>query len=241
MLDEAVRVGATATAPVMTLGLDLEVLLLPHPFSRYLHALVGDAGTPDEAEAGLEALADAAPDPYGVSLVEMLSAAAAITTGHPEWAVRAARRGVDADPETTFTFWGRGLQGYLAAAMIELGQVDEGLRLLDEAVTRYHDAGGRTGTGIYRASKVTGLIAAGRLDEAADALVEAERELAQYRERFAAPLVIEAEARLRHARGDDAADVVATFRRARDLAVEQGAQAVADRVAAAAARLDITV
>jgi len=241
MLDEAVRVGATATAPVMTLGLDLEVLLLPHPFSRYLHALVGDAGTPEEAEAGLEALADAAPDPYGVSLVEMLSAAAAITTGQPEWALRAARRGVDADPESTFTFWGRGLQGYLAAALIELGQVDEGLRLLDEAVTRYHDAGGRTGTGVYRASMVTGLIAAGRLDEAADALVEAERELALYRERFAAPLVIEAEARLRHARGDDPADVVATFRRARDLAVEQGAHAVAGRVGAAAARLDIAL
>ena len=42
LLDEAVQVGAGATAPAMTLGLDLEVLLLPHPFSRYLHTLVGD-------------------------------------------------------------------------------------------------------------------------------------------------------------------------------------------------------
>ncbi|HKY67113.1 MAG TPA: hypothetical protein VJM49_12115, partial [Acidimicrobiales bacterium] len=241
MLDEAVRVGATATAPTMTLGLDLEVLLLPHPFSRYLHALVGDAGTPADVEAGFEALADAAPDPYGVSLVEMLSAAAAITTGHPDWAVRAARRGVDADPESTFTFWGRGLQGYLAAALIDLGQVDEGLAQLDDAVARYHDAGGRTGTVVYRASKVAGLVAAGRLDEAAAALVDAEVELEQYRERFAAPLVVEAEARLRHARGDDPAEVAATFARAHDLAVEQGATAVAARVVAVAQRLGVTL
>jgi DNA-binding SARP family transcriptional activator len=241
MLDEAVRVGANATAPSMTLGLDLEVLLLPHPFSRYLHALIGDAEDPGADEAALEALADAAPDPYGVSLVEMLSSAAGLMTGRPEWASRAAHRGVDADPESTFTFWGRGLQGYLAASMIDLGQVEEGLALLDEAVARYHEAGGRTGTAVYRASKVAGLVEAGRLDAAAEALVEAQRELATTRERFAEPLVLEAEARLRHARGDDPAEVAALLDRARLLATEQGARAVAARIAATADRLGLTL
>jgi DNA-binding SARP family transcriptional activator len=239
MLDEAVRIGATATAPSMTLGLDLEVLLLPHPFSRYLHALIGDAEDPGADEAALEALADAAPDPYGVSLVEMLSSAAGLMTGRPEWASRAAHRGVDADPESTFTFWGRGLQGYLAASMIDLGQVEEGLALLDEAVARYHEAGGRTGTAVYRASKVAGLVEAGRLDAAAAALVEAQHELATTRERFAEPLVIEAEARLRHARGDDPVEVTALLERARLLATDQGARAVAARIAATADRLGL--
>ncbi len=240
LLDEAVLVGAGASAPVMTLGLDLEVLLLPHPFSRYLHTLVGDTGSDADAEAGFEALADASPDRYGVVLVEMLASAAAIAVGRPEWATRAARRGLAADPEMTFAFWGRGNQGYLAAAMIDLGRPDEGLALLEEAMAGYLAAGGRTGVAVFRASRVVGLVEAGRLDEAAEALVEAEQEIASFGERFAEPLVIEADARLRLARGDDAAVVAALFARAEALATEQAGHAVAARVAATAARLGVT-
>jgi tetratricopeptide (TPR) repeat protein len=240
LLDDAVRVGATVTAPVMTVGLDLEVLLLPHPFSRYLHAIVGDAGSDAEAEAGFEALADASPDRYGVALVEMLAAAAAISVGKPAWAARAARRGIDADPELSFAFWGWGLQGYRAAAMIDSGQLDEGLALLDEAMAGYIAAGGRTGMAIYRATRVAGLVEAGRLDEAAEALVEAEAEIDACGERFAQPLVLEADARLRHARGEDPDAVAALFGRAEALATEQGGHAVAARIAATAARLGVT-
>jgi len=240
LLDEAVQVGATATAPVMTVGLDLEVLLLPHPFSRYLHVVVGDAGTDAEAEAGFEALADASPDRYGVALVEMLAAAAATSVGQPAWAARAARRGIDADPELSFAFWGWGLQGYRAAALIDGGRLDEGLALLDEAMAGYIAAGGRTGMAIYRATRVAGLVEAGRLDEAAKALVEAEAEIDGYGEHFAEPLVIEADARLRHARGEDPDTVAALFGRAVALATEQGGHAVASRVAATAARLGVT-
>jgi DNA-binding SARP family transcriptional activator len=241
LLDDAVRVGATVTAPVMTVGLDLEVLLLPHPFSRYLHTVVGDPGTVAEAEAGFEALADASPDRYGVALVEMLAAAAATSVGNPAWAARAARRGIDADPELSFAFWGWGLQGYRAAAMIDSGnQLDEGLALLDEAMAGYLAAGGRTGMAIYRATRAAGLVEAGRIDEAAQALAEAEAEIDAYGERFAEPLVLEAEARLRHARGEDPDAVAALFGRAVALATEQGGHAVASRVAATAARLGVT-
>jgi tetratricopeptide (TPR) repeat protein len=239
VLDEAVRVGSAAPAPAITLGLDLEVLLLPYPFSRYLHVLAGDAGGPAEAEAGFEALADASPDRYGVALVETLASAAAVTVGAPEWAVRAAERGLAADPEMTFAFWSRSLQGYLAAAMIDLGDVEAGVPLLDEAMARYLEAGGRTGIGIYQASRVVGLVGAGRLAAAAEALAEAERELDDHGERFTEPLIIEADARLRLARGDDPGEVAATFGRARALALEQGARGVAGRVAATAARLGV--
>ncbi len=223
----------------MTLGLDLEVLLLPHPFSRYLHVLIGDLGEPAEAEAALEALADAAPDRYAVSLVEMLASAAALTVGEPDWAERAARRGIDADPESTFTFWGRGLHGYLAGALIDQGRLDEGLPMLDDAIDRYLAAGGRTGTVIYRASRAAGLTEAGRLDEAAEAVVAARSELETYGERFGEPLVLEADARLRIARGDDPAEAGALLADAVDLATTQGSHAVARRVAATADRLGV--
>jgi DNA-binding SARP family transcriptional activator len=241
LLDEAVRVGGEARAPTMTLGLDLEVLLLPHPFSRYLHVLIGDLGEPAEAEQVLESLADAAPDRYAVSLVEMLSSAGALTIGEPAWAERAARRGIEADPESTFTFWGRGLHGYLAGALVDQGRLEEGLPMLDAAIDRYVAAGGRTGMVVYLASLATGLTDAGRLGDAAEAVAAARRELDTYRERFAEPLVLEADARLRHARGDDPSEVVGLLSRAVDLATAQGAHAVARRVAATADRLGVAV
>ena len=184
LLDEAVRAGEGARPPDMTVGLDLEVLLLPHPFSRFLHVLAGDLGGPAAAEAAMEALVDAAPDRYAVSLVEMLAAGAALTVGDPAWAERAARRGIDADPEATFTFWGRGLHVALAAALIDQGRLDEGLPRLDPAVERYLAAGGRTGMVVFRSSKAGGLIGAGRLGEAADALAMAYRELEGYGDRY---------------------------------------------------------
>ena len=52
--------------------------------------------------------------------------------------------------------------------------------------------------------------------------------------------MIEADARLRHARGEDPDAVAALFGRAVALATEQGAHAVASRVAATAARLGVT-
>jgi DNA-binding SARP family transcriptional activator/tetratricopeptide (TPR) repeat protein len=239
LLDEAVRVGGDARAPTMTLGLDLEVLLLPHPFSRFLHVLVGDLGTPAEAEAALEELADAAPDPYAVSLVEMLSSAAALATGEPAWAERAARRGIEADPESTFDFWGRGLHASLAAALIDQGRLDEGLPMIDAAIAGYAASGSRTGMVMYEAARAAGLTEVGRLDAAAEAVARTRRELEVYGERFAEALVLEADARLRLARGDDPSEATDLLARAVALATAQGSHAIARRVAATADRLGV--
>ncbi|HET9611662.1 MAG TPA: BTAD domain-containing putative transcriptional regulator [Acidimicrobiales bacterium] len=241
LLDEAVRAGEGARPPDLTVGLDLEVLLLPHPFSRFLHVLAGDLGGPVEAEAAMEALVDAAPDRYAVSLVEMLAAGAALTVGEPAWAERAARRGIDADPDATFTFWGRGLHVALAAALIEQGRVDEGLPSLEPAVERYVAAGGRTGLVVFRASQAGGLIGAGRLSEAADALAVARRELEGYGDRYAEPLVLEVDARLRLARGDEPAEATDLLSRAVGLAAAGGAHGIERRVVAAAARRGVDI
>ncbi len=235
-LDEAVEAGARADAPAATLGLDLEVLLLPHPFSRYLHVLTG-ATDPAAGEAVFSDLAALAPDRYAVSLVMMFSAAGAVATGHPDWAERAARRGIEADPESTFSFWGRGLAGYLAAALIDQGRLDEGLPMIDHAIEQFVAGGGRTGVVVFRAARAAGLAEALRLDAASAAVASAYRELATYGERFAEPLVLEADARFRHARGDDPTAIRDLFVRARDLASSQGSLGIADRITARMSRL----
>ena len=237
LVDEAVTVGAGAPVPAMSLGLDLEVLLLPHPFSRFLHVLTGKLGEAD-GEAAFEELASAAPDRYAVSLVQMLASASGLVTGRPEWAERAAHRGIESDPESTFSFWGRGLHGYLACAIIEQGRYEEGLAALDVAVDRFVRAGGRTGVAVYKAARAIGLVGAGRVDAAADAVGAAYRELETYGERFAEPLVLEADARYRHAAGDGdaAADLLG---RAVAMATVQGSHGIARRLAATADHLGI--
>jgi DNA-binding SARP family transcriptional activator len=238
LLDDACRAAADAVVPTASLGLDLEVMLLPYPFARYLYVLTGDL---DEraGEAEFEALAAAAPDRYAVSLVQMFASAGAVTTGRAEWAERAARRGIDADPEGTFSFWGRGLQGYLAAALILQGRIDEGLSMIDVAIDRFIEAGGRTGVVVFRAARAAGLAAAGRIDAAVDAVSAAYRELETYGERFAEPLVLEADASMRHARGDDPADVTGVLAAAIALAAEQGSHAIARRITATARHLGV--
>jgi hypothetical protein len=72
-----------------------------------------------------------------------------------------------------------------------------------------------------------------------DAVAAAYRELETYGERFAEPLVLEADARMRHARGDDPAEVAAVLAHAIALAGEQGAHGIAGRVAATAQRLGL--
>ena len=229
LMDKAVAAGTAVQLPAMTMGLDLEVLLLPHPFSLYLHVLTG-AEDARSGEAAFEVLAAAAPDRYAVSLVEMFAAAGALATGEPEWAERAARRGIEADPESTFSFWGRGLHAYLAVALVDQGRLDEGLEHIEVAIDRFIDVGGRTGVGLYRAILAGGLAAAGRLAEAEPALRAARRELDLYDERFAEPLVLEAEARVRHARGDDPEAVAGVFAEAIALAEGQGAHGIAGRL-----------
>ena len=238
LLDDACAAAADTAAPSASLGLGLEVMLLPYPFARYLHVLTGELDE-REGETAFEALAAAAPDRYAVSLVAMFSSAGAVATGCGEWAERAARHGIDADPEATFSFWGRGLHGYLAAALILQDRLDEGLSTIDVAIDRFIEAGGRTGVVVFMAARAAGLAAAGRVEAAVDAVAAAYRELETYGERFAEPLVLEADARMRHARGDDPAVVAALLAHAIALAGEQGSHGIAGRVAATTQRLGL--
>jgi hypothetical protein len=98
-----------------------------------------------------------------------------------------------------------------AAALILQDRLDQGLSTIDAAIDRFIEAGGRTGVVVFRAARAAGLAAAGRIEAAVDAVAAAYRELGTYGERFAEPLVLEADARMRHARGDDPAEVAAVL------------------------------
>ena len=73
-----------------------------------------------------------------------------------------------------------------------------------------------------------------------DAVAAAYREPEAYGERFAEPLVLEADACMRHARGDDPAEVAGVLAAAIALAAEQGSHGIARRLSATAQRLGVS-
>jgi hypothetical protein len=146
-----------------------------------------------------------------------------------------------ADPEGTFAFWGMAGRCYLGAALALQGKLEEGLPLLDEAWANYTAMGLRTNGVTLLASRAMAMAQAGRLDEAATTLAEARRELDTYQERYAEPALLLADGVLRHARGDDPAEVAKMLTEALDVATAQGGMAVAARVRATAERLGIVI
>jgi len=154
--------------------------------------------------------------------------------GRPE---RAARRGLAADPEGMFAFWGMAGRCYLGATLALQGNLDEGLPLLDEAWSRYTAMGLRTNGVTLLASRAQALAQAGRLEEATGALDDGRRELETYKERYAEPTLLLADAILRHARGDEPAEVAKVLADAAGAAGAQGGHAMAARVRATAERL----
>jgi DNA-binding SARP family transcriptional activator len=222
-----------------TVLFDLDQLRLSLPFSVYLHDLLGDL---DDPEARYDELVRRLPgDRYWELAVMNFAASGALSTGDLPRSERAARRGLAADPEGTFAFWGMAGRCYLGAALALQGKLEEGLPLLDEAWANYTAMGLRTNGVTLLASRAMAMAQAGRLDEAATTLAEARRELDTYQERYAEPALLLADGVLRHARGDDPAEVAKVLTEALDVATAQGGMAVAARVRATAERLGIVI
>ena len=165
------------------------------------------------------------------------AASGALSTGDLPRAERAARRGLAADPEGMFAFWGMAGRCYLGATLALQGNLEEGLPMLDEAWGRYTAMGLRTNGVTLLASRAQALAQAGRLEEAAASLEDARQELETYNERYAEPTLLLADAVLRHARGEDAADVAKVLSEAAALAGAQGGHAIVARIRATADRL----
>jgi hypothetical protein len=151
--------------------LDLDQLRLSGPFAVYIHDLLGDVG---DVDPRFEELVRRAPDDgYWVLLVMNFAASGALSTGNLERAVRAARRGLAADPDGIFAFWGMAARGYLGAALALQGEVDGGLAILDPAWARYTEMGLRTNGMTLLASRAQALAQAGRVEEATASLAAA--------------------------------------------------------------------
>lgn len=161
----------------------------------------------------------------------------ALSTGDLVRAERAARRGLAADPEGMFAFWNNAGRCYLGAAVALQGRLDEDLALLDDGWASYTAMGLRTNGVTLLASRAQALAEAGRLDEATASLEVAQRELATYGERYAEPVLLLADAVVRHTRHDPPADVAEVLSRAADVATAQGGHAVARRARSTAERL----
>lgn len=238
---DAAKAAADAI-PAETLAavlFDLDQLRLSLPFSVYIHDLIGDL---DDPEASYDELVRRLPgDRYWELAVMNFAASGALSTGDLPRAERAARRGLAADPEGMFAFWGLAGRCYLGAALALQGNLDEGLGMLDEAWGRYTAMGLRTNGVTLLASRAQALAEAGRLEEAAAALDDGRRELATYQERYAEPTLLLADAVLRHARGDEPAEVAKVLAEAAGVAGAQGGHAMAARIRATAERIGCSV
>ena len=230
---------AMAARGVSSFLFDLDQLRLSSPFAIYMHDLIGDGG---DAEARYDELIRRIPgDRFWELLVSNFAASGALSVGDLPRAVRSARRGVEADPEGISAFWSMAARAYLGAALSLLGNLDEGLPMLDGAWARYVEMGLRTNGVTLLASKAQALAQAGRLDEAEAAVAEAEQVFRTTGERYAEPTLLLAQAVIGHGRGTGASEVAGLLRRAVEVATAGGGGAVARRMEREAARLGLAL
>jgi DNA-binding SARP family transcriptional activator/tetratricopeptide (TPR) repeat protein len=190
-------------------------------------ALIGDL---DAARELLAAVENAAADhPYAIATWATWASKIAAMAGDPAWALRAAQRGIDADPERTFAFfdgytrlnlcWARAMSGDDAAGPVaEARDLVAGLPLNPPRA-------GITSCYEFLAEM---FLAAGMLADAATTLDQAQALRESRGERQTEGLSLLLRARLLEARGDHAA-AVTMAERARSLSAERGANLFARR------------
>jgi DNA-binding SARP family transcriptional activator/tetratricopeptide (TPR) repeat protein len=235
VLDASRRAAAELPVEEHLVDIVSEQRLLGETFAVHVHDLRGDT---DDPAAGYAELIRSQDDRFAGAMIAAFEAVAATAVGDTSRAGRAGRAGLAADPDVAFSFWGSMHQMYLAASLLAEGaDLDEAIALFERGHARYVAAGSRTGLGLAYSSMAIELAARGELDVANAYLELARRELESSRETWPEPVIRLAEAEvMSREMGDDAA-VGGVLERAEAIAVEQGAGAIARRIAAARARL----
>lgn len=235
-LDRCAEAAVLARPTAEFFGIEREEWVLGRSFATYIHDLTGDQ---DDVEQRFEELVAQLSDPLAMTLALTFATAGAYVSGDAERAERAARRSIEADADLSFAFWSATSHAFLGATLIDLGRLEEGLRLLEDGRRRCLAAGIRTNHRMYLAARALGEVAIGRLDEAAATLVEAQAELETYGEYWAETIVLEGQAQLAAARGESDDTVAAILRRGVEVTIEQGSHGMRRRLDRAATELDI--
>ncbi|MFJ3671049.1 ATP-binding protein [Streptomyces sp. NPDC090106] len=186
--------------------------------------ITGYHGRTAEARAELGTLAKAAgTDPYAVTVATSFEARTAAVVGDPDWTLRAAERGIAADPHFSFVSLGAYLRLARCWALAVTGQdagaaADEAERLI-----RTHLASpARTCVSTWYALLAEMRLADGAAAQATAALDSADEYLERYGQRSGEALLILVRAQLLRAVGD-LPGAVRLADRARSVALQQGA------------------
>ncbi|MFK0106137.1 ATP-binding protein [Streptomyces sp. NPDC091217] len=185
-------------------------------------ALHGDT---DAALALLDTMeAAAGDDPYVITVWATYSARVAALIGDPVRALRAAERGIAADPGFSFGFLGsyQRLARCWARAVTGEDPAGAAAEAQDLIVASLSDPP-RSGLATWYGLLGEMWLAAGKLDEADAALDRADWAIETYGQRYAESLLLLLRARVRQARGEPAAPLRAVAERAHALSVEREA------------------
>jgi DNA-binding SARP family transcriptional activator len=163
-------------------------------------------------------------DLYAQTVGATFAVVIAALAGDPEWAARAAARGISIDPEWTYGFLGcyQRLGLYWARAIAgdspsEMAAAAEGI--ITAAMVNPPASGLPTWYCLLAEMR----LAANEIDAASTALESAEQYFGMYGQRYAEGLLLLLRAKLMRARGESEGAVVAAAGKARELSAERGA------------------
>ena len=143
--------------------------------------------------------------------------------GDGERALRASRACLEADPDMTFSFlsvYARIIHGW---ATTMAGDHDTGIAEMQAFITVFRGQSTRSGEHSIQAVLADALLAAGRIDEADEALVAAAQSIVLHGQNYAEPLILLLRAQVHHARGGTPPEVRTLIGRARAMACEREA------------------
>ena len=200
------------------------------------------SGDDEAAQRVLDALERlAGDDAYGVTVASTINARIAVLTGDTDLAARSAARGSAVDPDFFFVFlgtyqrlaqcWARCLTGQSAAEA-----VDEARRLIAANL----EEPARSCVALWYGLLGEMLLTVGALDEAAEALDEADRYLHAHEQRYAEGLLRLLRARLLHSQRAPEATVRAMAEEARTVSARRGTHLFARQAAGFLAELGRT-
>ena len=209
---------------------------------RGFHAIVHEmAGHPLGSQSPLLVMADAPLAPYQLLTVWVSEALRAIFGGDHATAIASASRAVELALGEQFEFFRSAGVCVLGSATIAAGRAAEGLEILERGIIQYRGLGVLTALPYYITMRAEAHLALGDLDAADHAIKDSTTVLEQSGERWPEPFVLCSAAAVRHAAGAPLESVIEQMRHARDLALVQGANGIADRITARAGLLAIPI